>query len=266
MSTTLQPPAPAAPMDPADPKPPAGAPPHAPRDAHGLAFTQLGGPLVVVCGLHGGAGTSTLAHTLAVAASHESSAPVLLCETDSAAGDQARLTVTQSAWSLSELAYARHHATPPSAGPTIARAGPLRVIATGPRGPLDDLPDDAVSAFVDAARARHGLTVVDVATIRAPDARALLAIATHIIWTAIVRPGVAALADSLLSGPLAPPTAAHTTLAARGARHGRRRDVRQAARQLRSTTAAHCDQLIFVADDAPTGPLAALARPLHATR
>src|SRR5215207_10219947 len=48
----------------------------------GLAFNELGGPLVALCGLAGGAGTSTLALLLARQAAAESSAPVLLTEAD----------------------------------------------------------------------------------------------------------------------------------------------------------------------------------------
>src|SRR5215208_3341661 len=48
----------------------------------GLAFNQLGGPLVAFCGLTGGAGTSTIALLLARQAAAESSAPVLLAEAD----------------------------------------------------------------------------------------------------------------------------------------------------------------------------------------
>ena len=48
----------------------------------GLAFNELGGPLVALCGLTGGAGTSTLALLLARQAAAESSAPVLLTEAD----------------------------------------------------------------------------------------------------------------------------------------------------------------------------------------
>src|SRR4051794_41494591 len=72
--------------------------------ACGLAFDQPGGPLVAVCGLAGGAGTSTLALALARQAAHESTAPVLLCETDSSAGGLAAVAHASSRLSLGELA------------------------------------------------------------------------------------------------------------------------------------------------------------------
>ena len=72
-------------------------------DGCGLRFSRPGGPLVVICGLHGGAGTSTLAYALAAQAAQESPADVLLCETDAAAGDVAALTGVTSPLSLSEI-------------------------------------------------------------------------------------------------------------------------------------------------------------------
>ena len=52
------------------------------RRAIGLAFDELGGPLVAVCGLAGGAGTTTLALLLAHQAAVASAAPILLTEAD----------------------------------------------------------------------------------------------------------------------------------------------------------------------------------------
>ena len=57
-----------------------------------------------VCGLHGGAGTSTLALLLAHYAAVASSFPVLLCEAPGASGDQLALGAPESAVSLDSLA------------------------------------------------------------------------------------------------------------------------------------------------------------------
>ena len=46
----------------------------------GLAFDRPGGPVLAICGLAGGAGTTTLAWLLARQAARESAAAVLLCE------------------------------------------------------------------------------------------------------------------------------------------------------------------------------------------
>src|SRR5436305_1368767 len=57
--------------------------------ACGLAFERLGGPLVAVCGLAGGAGTTTLALALARQAARESALPVPPRAAGSATGDPA---------------------------------------------------------------------------------------------------------------------------------------------------------------------------------
>ena len=84
------------------PAPSDTSPPAARRAA--LAFTEPGGPVVVVCGLHGGAGTSTLALLLAHYAAAASSVPVLLCEAPGASGNQLALGAPESAVSLDALA------------------------------------------------------------------------------------------------------------------------------------------------------------------
>src|SRR6059036_52288 len=70
----------------------------------GLAFDEFGGPLVVVCGLAGGAGTSTIALTLARHAAVASTAPVLLTEADARHAGLAVLTGKVSPFPLADLA------------------------------------------------------------------------------------------------------------------------------------------------------------------
>ena len=216
------------------------------RDERGLAFDALDGPIVAVCGLHGGAGASTLAHLLAAGAAAGSRAPVLLCESDDVAGDIARLTGVTSPLSLAELAAAYAAGRPPAGG-SLARAGALRVIAGAARLPAD-APAGAIADVVRAAAARHGLTVLDAGTLRAPGSRELLQVATHIVWTTIARPGAAAAARALLQSDLVPALAGTATLAVRGARRGRVPAVRDAARELRELAERHCDRMVFVAE------------------
>jgi len=228
-----------------------GPPPGRPQpgvEACGLSFDRTGGPVVVVCGLHGGAGTSTLAHALAATAARESDVPILLCESEDAAGDIARLTATSSPCSLAQLAAAYAAGSPPAGG-TLARAGDLRVIASGPAPAISaGAGTGDVAAFITAARARHGMTVIDAATLRAPGSRELLRIATHVIWVTVARPGAADWARTLLASDLVPALAAHQVLAVRGARRGRDTSVRRAAGELRRFAGAHCDRLVLVAD------------------
>ena len=209
-----------------------GAPPGRPApppDACGLRFERAGGPLVVVCGLHGGAGTSTLAYALGAQAARESpDGLILLCESDAAAGDVALLAAAVSPYSLSELAAEFEARRQPSG--FLARAGTLRVIAR-PAAPAPSVDDGAIAGVLAAARRRHALTVVDAGTVRAPGTRELLLAATHVIWVAAERPGAAGRARGLLAGPLVPALAARQLL--RRARapppaHRRRRTPRLA--------------------------------------
>ena len=214
--------------------------------ACGLRFSRPGGPLVVVCGLHGGAGTSTLAYALAAQAASESPAEVLLCETDAAAGDVAALTGVTSPYSLSELAGEFAVGRAPAGG-TLARAGKLRVIAAAPTA-APEVEDEAILGLVSAAKPRHGLTVIDAGTARAPLTRELLRIATHVIWVTIARPGAAQRGRALLSGPLAPAVAARQALVVRGVRRAGGAGARQQAAELRALAADCCERLVFVSD------------------
>jgi hypothetical protein len=227
----------------------AGGPPGRPDpgpDGCGLRFSRPGGPLLVLCGLHGGAGTSTLAYALAAQAAEESPATVLLCETDAAAGDVAALTGVTSPYSLSELAGEFAVGRTPAGG-TLARAGKLRVIAAAPAA-APAVEDDAVLALVKAARPRHGLTVVDAGTARAPLTRELLRIATHVVWLTVARPGAAQRGRALLAGPLAPAVAARQALVVRGVRRTGGAGARQQAAELRALADDCCERLVFVTD------------------
>jgi hypothetical protein len=227
------------------PGPPPGRPAPGPDDC-GLRFSRPGGPLAVICGLHGGAGTSTLAYALAAQAAHESSATVLLCETDAAAGDVAALTGVTSPYSLSELAGEFAAGRSPAGG-TLARAGKLRVIAATPTA-APEVEDEAIIGLVGAAKPRHGLTVIDAGTARAPLTRELLRIATHIIWVTVARPGAAQRGRALLSGPLAPAVAARQALVVRGVRRAGGTGARQQAAELRALAADCCERLVFISD------------------
>jgi hypothetical protein len=215
-------------------------------DAAGLRFSRPDGPVVVICGLHGGAGTSTLAYGVAAQAAHESPAPVLLCETDAAAGDVAALAGVASPFSLSELAGEFVSGRAPAGG-TLARAGKLRVIAAAPAGPAS-VDDGAVVALLRAASVRHGLTVIDAGTARAPLTRELLRMATHVIWVTLARPDAAQRARALLAGPLVPPVAARQALVVRGVRRTRGPSVRQHGAELRQLAEDCCERLVLMSD------------------
>ena len=239
------------PVERVPPGPPPGRHDPAP-DGCGLRFSRPGGPLAVICGLHGGAGTSTLAYALAAQAAEESPATVLLCETDAAAGDVAALTGVTSPFSLSELAGEFAVGRSPAGG-TLARAGKLRVIAAAPAA-APAVGDEAVIALMNAARPRHGLTVVDAGTARAPLTRELLRIATHVVWVTVARPGAAQRGRALLSGPLAPAVAARQALVVRGVRRTGGAGARQQAAELRTLADDCCERLVFISDSPGVSP------------
>ena len=90
-------------------------------------------PLIAVCGLTGGIGTSTLALLAAHALSADASGPVLLCELDGAGGGLAELAGASSPRSLTQLAAGIRG----RGLPFVALDRCLRLIATPPHSPLD---------------------------------------------------------------------------------------------------------------------------------
>ena len=246
---------------------------HHPRTAASdLAFDDLGGPLVAVCGLAGGAGTSTLALLLAREVAASSTAPILLTETDPLHAGLAALTGRATPHPLIELArqLAEHQAP----GETFAELQPgLRLIAAQPRHrvPVDR---DALLGLLAEARAAHGLVTVDCATSWAHDSP-ILAAATHILWsTPATRVGVARAAALLASDVLPPAGRSLEVLVATA--HQPRHPV--SIRSLRRLANGRCDRLVLIPHSAATArgehvvdepivhALTGLARALRRTR
>jgi cellulose biosynthesis protein BcsQ len=146
-------------------------------DAGLLAFHRPGGPLVAVCGLAGGAGTSTLAYLLACQAARRSTVPVLLAELD-AGGGLAAVAGASSPLALCELASAVDAEHAPEQ-PFAEVASGLRLIASAQPGHISPLPAGALERLLDDARAAHGLVVVDAGQPTPADADLLLAVADH---------------------------------------------------------------------------------------
>lgn len=187
-----------APRDPARPQaaPESAATP--PLDAGPLDA----GPLVAVCGLAGGAGTTLLSWLLARAAVAAGDAPVLLADLPGGGGGIAALTGAGGS-----LAQALD-GPPGTRAWTDAPGGPdgLRVAAVAPAAAADDLPAERIARTLDAARGEHARVVVDCGRLHAADARATLAVASHVVWTVPAGPGAGETARSLLlDSDLAPP-------------------------------------------------------------
>ena len=229
----------------------------------GLAFTQPDGPVVIVCGLHGGAGTSTLALLLARYAAVASSVPVLLCEAPAASGDQLALGAPESAVSLDALAVTLGLGARPPDGWWAEREN-LRVLATPPTAPLDSPASVGLSGTLRAAAREHGLTIVDGGSVRDPSTRALLGCATHVIWTLSIRAGAVEQARAVLASGLVPAVAAAQAFALRTGR--RSAALTRAVRDLRRVAESHSARQLLLLPYAPvlaTRPVDLGSEPLH---
>jgi MinD-like ATPase involved in chromosome partitioning or flagellar assembly len=142
--------------------------------------TAGAGPLLAVCGLCGGAGTSTLSYLIARFSARRQSDPVLVCDTGAPDGGLAHYAGVSTQRSLLELG---EHVT---AGLATGRlyvtgADGVRVLATGPRFP-EQRAADGVHLVLDHARSAHALTVVDCGTLSRAADHIALAMASHIAW------------------------------------------------------------------------------------
>ena len=228
-----------------------------------LAFTEPDGPVVVVCGLHGGAGTSTLALLLAHYAAAVSSVPVLICEAPAASGDQLALGAPESAVSLDALAVTLAAGARPNDGWWAEREN-LRVLATPPTIPLNSTLGGDLSGTLRAAAREHGLTVLDGGTVRDRSTRELLGCATHVIWTLSIQPGAVEQARAVLASGLVPALAAAQAFALRTDR--RSTALTRAVRDLRRVAESHSARQLLLLPDAPalaTRPLELATGPLH---
>ena len=206
-----------------------------------LAFNGPSGPLVAVCGLAGGAGTSTLAYLLARRAARHSTAPVLLAELE-AGGGLAALAGAASSLGLCELARAVDEERPPDR-PFTETAG-LRLVAATQTGAPDPLPSGALERLLDDARAAHGLVVIDAGQSRADEAERLLAMADHLLLCVpATAAGVRRAELQLASGLLCRAgSAGNRSLVCAATQRGARAMVRQ----LRRLADGRVDRLLLV--------------------
>ncbi|MGN6168824.1 MAG: hypothetical protein ACTHQQ_11735, partial [Solirubrobacteraceae bacterium] len=102
-----------------------------PADEQQVAAARPG-PLLALCGICGGAGASTLAYLIALAAARESTQPVLVADTGGPTGGLAAFAGVEAPRSLPELAdHIAAGLTPRDGLYAIDRSG-VRVLATGP--------------------------------------------------------------------------------------------------------------------------------------
>jgi pilus assembly protein CpaE len=186
--------------------------------ANGLERGRLPGGLVALCGLAGGAGTTTLAYLLAAQAARESHTPVLLCEAEATLGGLTTVTGRASAMGLGGLADLEIDQGLPEQLPTVDLGRGLRLLASSPRSSPVVAPA-ALAAVLEQARATHPLVVVDCRTVDHPQAAFLLASASHILWTLPMTTSAIRSVEMLTAyGALPRPVAAREALVAIGTR------------------------------------------------
>jgi MinD-like ATPase involved in chromosome partitioning or flagellar assembly len=139
------------------------------------------GPLLAVCGLAGGVGTTTLTYLIALAAAREWTEPVLVADTGGPSGALAAYAGVEVPRSLPVLAEQLGCGTPLRAGIYATRRDGLRVLASGPDFASPDVGDPLILLLAHAREA-HGLTVIDCGTLTGHAEQAVAAAATHVAW------------------------------------------------------------------------------------
>lgn len=226
----------------------------------GLTFDTTGGPVVVISGLVGGSGATTLALALAVRAARESAAPVLLTDHHHAAGGVAALTGVQSCLGLSALARLMAEDRAPE-GAAAELEHNVRLIATLPTSPDTTANDEHLVPLVTEARRAHGLVVIDAGP-SACLSPALLRLATHVIWTTRATAEAAARIAPMLAGTALPPPGGSSEICVALAPPVDTVRVKT----LRHATGGRCEHLVLTPyaptalDDAMSRTLTAIAR------
>ena len=139
------------------------------------------GPLLAVCGLTGGAGATTLAYLVALAAAQQEGGPVLVADTGGPSGGLAALAGIETPHSLVELAAQLAAGGPLEGGAYATGREGVRVIASGPEFTAPFAHERLARLLVDAREA-HRLTVIDCGTLARDADRIAFASATHIAW------------------------------------------------------------------------------------
>jgi hypothetical protein len=207
-----------------------------------LAFDTVGGPVVAVCGLTGGAGTSTLALLLARLAASDSAAPILLAETDPLRAGLAVLAGRATPRPLVALAQDVIDDRQPVEAFVELEPG-LRLIAAEPQ-PTAAGTRDALDLLLAQARDAHGLVVLDCGTHWTPDSP-VLAHVTHIIWTLPATPTGLARGASQLNAAMTTAGRWHEALAASATVTRPLASVRA----LRRLARERCDRLVLIPHD-----------------
>lgn len=155
------------------------------------------GLLLAVCGLCGGAGTSTLAYLIALTAARSGNGLVLVADTGGPSGAISCYAGVQAPRSLPELA--EHITAGLPTGQLVATTGDgLRVLATGPRfSPA--CAREALGLLLDQARERYALTVIDCGALASEASQVVLTRASHVGWVLPATPSAISRAQPVLA-------------------------------------------------------------------
>ena len=139
------------------------------------------GPLLAVCGLCGGAGTTTLAYLIALAAARaDPRQAVLVADTGGPSGGVSAYAGVATALTLAEAAQQVAHGI--AAEQLVATTGDgLHVLAAEPQL-IRGCARDGVELLLAQARERYALTVIDCGTLAAEADQVALAGASHVAW------------------------------------------------------------------------------------
>jgi len=139
------------------------------------------GPLLAVCGLVGGAGVTTLAYLVALAAARASSESVLVADVGGPSGGLAACAGVEVPRSLVELAEQLAAGPPLGGGLYATGPGGVRVLASGPEFSAATAHEQVSRLLIDAREA-HGLTVIDCGTLAREVEQTAAATSSHAAW------------------------------------------------------------------------------------
>jgi Flp pilus assembly CpaE family ATPase len=135
---------------------------------------------LAVCGLCGGAGASTLAYLVAVAAARSRPGSVLVCDTGGPTGGLSYYAGVEAPRSLAEVA--EHMVAGLPTGQLLSTTSDgVRVLASGPRFTAE-CERDGIELLLAQARERYELTVIDCGTLARDADQLALARASHVGW------------------------------------------------------------------------------------
>ena len=138
------------------------------------------GRLLAVCGLCGGAGASTLAYLVALAAARSDPGSVLVGDTGGPTGGISYYAGVEAPRSLSEVAEQIASGLP--TGQLLATTSEgVRVLASGPRF-IAECPRAGIEMLLDQARERYALCVIDCGTLSRESDQVALTSASHVAW------------------------------------------------------------------------------------